>query len=139
MRVRPPWTRDAMLRESCTGCGLCREACMPGIIELDAERRPYVDFQRGGCNYCGACAAACAEDLFDADRAPWPLRAQVDGPCLTMPAATCGLCHAMCLADAVRFHATAAGTRVAEIDAALCNGCGACVSVCPTDAIAMRG
>lgn len=136
--IRPPWTLDAELLERCTRYGICREACRPGVIALDAAGLPIMDFARGGCDFCGNCAAACPEDLFDRDRTPWSVVAVIDGPCLSVPATGCGLCEAVCMAGAFGFLETSGGLRLATIDAELCTGCGACVPVCPTDAVTLR-
>jgi ferredoxin-type protein NapF len=136
--IRPPWTQDSVLEEECTGCGRCREACTLGLIALDERGRPYMDFGPGGCTFCATCAHACPEDLFDLDRPPLRLRARVDGPCLTVPTATCDMCRTVCLEAAVHIEVSSGGVRLAAIDPARCNGCGACLSACPTDAIVLR-
>jgi len=125
------------LAEQCTYCGICREACRSGLIDVALGRLPSVRFDNGGCSFCGACANACPEDLFDRDRPAWSLIARVEGPCLTLPVATCGLCETVCDPAAIRLTVTGGGATLAAIDADRCNGCGACVSVCPTNAIAM--
>ncbi len=39
-----------------------------------------------------------------------------------------------CPYQAIMFHSNAVGGWYAEVDEALCKGCGNCISVCPTNA-----
>lgn len=46
--------------------------------------------------------------------------------------ASCRACTRICAHDAIRFEG-----NILEVDAALCTGCGACASACPTEALSL--
>jgi ferredoxin len=48
----------------------------------------------------------------------------------------CDNCIAVCPNEAIHFIITRGGTRLAQIDAALCKECGDCTTICPGDAFA---
>lgn len=46
-------------REKCTGCGLCRQACILGAIYWDGhENKPLI------CIHCGYCVRYCPHDVL---------------------------------------------------------------------------
>lgn len=49
--------------ELCTACGLCKEACIYGAIEV--EETSVIDLDR--CVGCGGCMGACPEGAIDID------------------------------------------------------------------------
>lgn len=51
----------------------------------------------------------------------------------------CKLCRHWCYYGAVAYTANADGKDRAAIDGHLCDGCGLCVSLCPDDAISLKG
>ena len=61
-------------------------------------------------------------------------RARVDASCLEAKGVICRACRDACDARAIAFTARPAPPG---IDPALCTGCGQCVPVCPTTAIAL--
>lgn len=138
--IRPPWFRaDAPVTGQCDGCGACVPACPQKILISGRGGCPEVDFARGGCDFCGACAAACPRGAFESsDRIPWTLIAVADDGCFSMQGVTCEICAEHCDAGAIRFRRFVGGYARAEIDAAACTGCGACVSVCPARSITIR-
>ena len=98
---------------------------------------PEVDFKRGECTFCGACAAACKEGALQRTEGspPWTIRAQIAEDCLARRGVECRICSDHCAATAIRFSPRLGGPPVAEIEAASCTGCGACVAPCPVTAI----
>lgn len=48
--------------EKCTGCGLCREKCPQGCVDVSAI--PAV-IQQEHCIHCGNCYAACPESAIE--------------------------------------------------------------------------
>ncbi|HEV7319019.1 MAG TPA: ferredoxin-type protein NapF [Ensifer sp.] len=135
--VRPPGVCEASL-EACTGCGACVERCPTGIIRLEGGF-PIVDFARGECTFCGACAEACPEPVFEAkDVRRFPHVAAVTDTCLARRHVACQSCGESCPEQAIRFRPVIGGPFLPEIDDARCSGCGACLSVCPVSAIAVR-
>ncbi len=164
--LRPPWMLDERtVLARCSGCGECARACPEGVIARGRGGAPLLDFSGGECSYCAACARACPEGLFALPEplAPPARLARIDGSCLHRRGVVCGACLEACPLGALRL-ARAARPPVAvaaapslpggrpagalaprgaarppdvEVDPGACNGCGACVGVCPLGAIAV--
>jgi ferredoxin-type protein NapF len=115
-------------------------ACGPAIIRLhpdDHERAgiPYLDFSTTGCTYCAACAEACPMDIevSTADR-PQLGKAQLNRDvCIAWDEVICRMCSDRCDYDAI----STVHQRRAQVDNAICNGCGMCVAVCPVNALSI--
>ena len=136
--VRPPWSLDTLV-EACNRCDACVEACEAGILIRGDGGFPEVDFRRGPCSFCGDCVRACQRPVFDrVDATPWAWRATVGDQCLSARGVVCRSCGDACEARALGFRLQTGGRALPEIDNSLCNGCGACVAVCPEDAIRME-
>jgi ferredoxin-type protein NapF len=135
--LRPPWARsEAVFSNLCDACDACREACPEGIIEHGSGRLPVIDFRGGGCTFCRRCLEACPTGALSAAVAPpWPYQARIGSGCLAARGIVCRLCAEHCESRAIRFRLVVGGAAVADIDAGACNGCGACVGVCPNDSI----
>lgn len=133
-----PWTDDARLMQRCTGCGACAQACPQNILHISGGTHPEITFSNA-CTFCAACAEACPEDVFDLDRSPpWQAKARIDEGCLEGRGVSCRACEDACEARALRARPQIGGTAVMVLDAEACTGCGACVPVCPVDAIAIH-
>lgn len=138
--LRPPWARDEpQFLENCSQCGDCFQACETEIIVRDAAGFPQVDFRLGECTFCRACAEACEEDAFrDPERDhPWRHVAVIGPACLGPQGVYCRSCGESCEAGAIHFSFNAQRVPEPTVDSEACNGCGACVSVCPTQAVAI--
>lgn len=134
--IRPPWTSALSLGEHCTHCGDCLTACPEHILFADADGLPQVDFGRGACTFCGDCAAICAVPVFDRALSPaWRVGATISDQCLPKRGILCESCRDVCLDGAIHFARAAGRAPVPVISPADCTGCGACVSVCPAQAI----
>lgn len=139
--LRPPWAPgEADFLARCTRCGECMPACPTVVIVPGDGGYPVVDFSRGECTFCGACADRCAPSalLRSATRVPWALKAAVGETCLAHRGVECRVCGECCEQSAIRFRPRLGGVALPELDAAACNGCGACVAPCPVRAIAME-
>ncbi|QJP15197.1 ferredoxin-type protein NapF [Starkeya sp. ORNL1] len=134
--VRPPWTRDSVIAEACSGCGACIPACPQSIISLDRRRRPVVEFDAGECTFCGRCADACPEPVFDRSIAPFPHIAVIGDTCFPARGIVCQSCGDACPEMAISFRLRLGGPALPFIAADRCTGCGACIAACPADAIA---
>lgn len=132
--IRPPWTVDFDTR--CTGCADCVPACPEGIITLDDENLPIIDFNKGECSFCAACADACTEDVFDRTVSPaWQLDIAVAKNCFAEQGIYCRSCGDICPEKAIRIPPQLGGRARVIIDEDSCTKCGACQAACPADAI----
>lgn len=139
--VRPPWAlaEDAFV-ERCNRCGDCVPACPTGILKKGRSGFPQVDFSRGECTFCGKCVAVCKPAALarSDDSVAWEIRAQIGEACFTFQRVVCRSCGERCEQGAIRFRPALGGVSRPELNSERCNGCGACVSVCPAAAISMR-
>jgi ferredoxin-type protein NapF len=116
---------------------------MPGALpdrpaRTRRRRLPAGQFPRGECLFCGHCAQSCPTGaLHDIDSSPWRLKAAIDARCLTRQGVTCQVCGDHCPTHALRFPPQAGAAAVPLLDLSACRGCGACVAVCPAQAITM--
>jgi ferredoxin-type protein NapF len=131
----PPAIAEGAFKIACDGCVKCVSACPTGVIRLDGERRPVLDFTHGECDRCDACAAACPTGALDAAMArPWLAGAVIGTQCLTTRGVACRSCGDSCPSDAIRFQPRLNAPAAPSVTLAACTGCGACVGVCPTGA-----
>ena len=133
--IRLPWAVEAFA-EVCTRCLDCALACEGRIIVPGDGGFPSVDFSRGECIFCGDCVSACKSKALSMDvDPPWTLKASVDNRCLSAKGITCRSCGDVCDTRAIRFQLQLGGRAELSIDQDSCNGCGACVPVCPVKAM----
>ncbi|WP_191090111.1 ferredoxin-type protein NapF [Histidinibacterium aquaticum] len=124
--------------EHCTACGACAEACPQNILRIAGGRHAVIDFT-AECTFCGACAEACPEEVFDLKRdPPWEAVASVGEGCFEPRGIACRACEDVCEARALRARPQLGGTAVMTVDEESCTGCGACVPICPANAITIR-
>jgi ferredoxin-type protein NapF len=141
--VRPPWVLpEPAFADRCTRCDDCIAACPSFLLTRGSGGYPEMDFGRGGCDFCGKCRAACRAGAFQPDGADrsvaWSHRAVVAASCLSAQGVVCRTCADHCEARAIRFRPALGGRSFAQVDVARCNGCGACVGVCPAGAVTMQ-
>lgn len=133
----PPWVpaADAFSR-LCSGCGDCAKACDSGIISMNEDGFPIVDFQRGYCTFCGDCARSCPTGAlqFETEKKPWNIRARIADNCLLAQRVLCRTCGDGCEQRAIVFPLADNG-ELPTILADQCSGCGACAGICPAGAI----
>ena len=135
--VRPPRTDEASIVSSCTSCGACLDGCPEGIIDWDPERRPVVNLRRGECTFCGKCADACTAPVFiRGGQTAFRHIAGIGTACLTARGVVCGSCGDVCMQGAITFRPRIGAPPLPVIVAERCNGCGACIAICPAGAIA---
>jgi ferredoxin-type protein NapF len=132
---------EAAFLEVCDACGECITACPENILLADGLGRPRVEFSAGGCTFCDVCAQSCTRGAFHGDRErfqPWKAAAEVSNACLEHRGITCRTCEVGCEPMAISFSPRPGGISHLRIDAERCNGCGACVALCPVDALKVR-
>ena len=77
----------------------------------------------------------------DAEKAPvsFARGPAVIGPeCLALNSVVCRSCAERCETRAIRFRLAPGGVAVPLLRTERCNGCGACIPVCPTAAITLQ-
>lgn len=137
--IRPPWSREAPLfLTGCTRCQACVNACETGVLISGSGGYPEIDFQRAECTFCRQCADACEAPLFyPPQHQPWQQVVSFSTVCLALQGVECRSCQDSCETQAIRFRPRLGGVAQPALEAAACNGCGACVAGCPTSAIAI--
>lgn len=136
--IRPPWAlAEAAFVSACTRCCDCVNACPQHILVIDGNGQPTVDFGRGECTFCGECAEACLPRALyrKESEAPWRLKAHIENNCLARNNVVCRACGDACPVQAIRFRPNIMAAAQPEIEAVICNGCGACYAPCPANAI----
>lgn len=135
--VRPPWSREAAVLSACTGCGACIDACPQAIVRTGGGGYPELDLGRGECTFCGRCAEVCPEPVFDRAPAPFPHLVAIGEGCLAAAGVVCQSCGDACPEAAIRFAPRLGGPPLPRLAENRCTGCGACIAVCPEDAVAV--
>ena len=135
--VRLPWLRPGLeFTADCSRCGNCKPACPEQIIIIGDGGFPELDFSRGECSFCRACVTSCEEDLFDlSPEAAWHYKAKINDSCFNADAVYCRSCAESCEAEAISFNFVDSVFVKPTVTERKCNGCGACVAVCPAKAI----
>ncbi len=136
-RILPPGaTKEGLL--ACSSCGNCVDACPTHIVSL-VGNLPSLDFSAGQCTFCGACANACPEQVFQiAPLHRFAHIALITDICLAQNRVECQSCRDACPEQAIHFRPQAGGPFFPVLDNQVCNGCGACINVCPVAAIKVR-
>ena len=140
--VAPPWIAGLCSVDVCASCeGHCVAACEAGVVARHEEGHafegvPWLDFSAAACTWCGACAEACPIDgvVYRQGDRPTLGRATLDiDACFAWKSIVCVSCRFACSDAAIVVDAR----NRPSIKADACTGCGACVAVCPQQAIAV--
>lgn len=143
--LRPPGGQDeSRFIATCIRCNRCLTVCPTEAISLANlddglvnARTPYMDFKQGSCTFCEGdylCVANCpthALEPFDYEVDRIGLAVVDTSMCIAFSAQ--GGCHA-CLDDVCPYDAIIADddNRPVVVDD-LCNGCGICETICPSN------
>lgn len=127
------------LSEVCLGCKeqVCLTHCPENIITLNPDNLPTLDFSLSGCVFCGECVNVCFEHNgehrgFDRTKEQTQVRMKISvASCLAWNKSICYSCKDVCPKE-IKY----LGMFYPEIIS--CNGCGLCLSRCPSDAIKME-
>jgi ferredoxin-type protein NapF len=136
--IQPPWSLVSEKFQSlCNGCGDCISACENSLLILNKNGYPQVDFSRGSCNFCGACAESCSQKAFKYNSAlpPWDLHVKINSKCLTQNNVVCSTCVERCDREAILIPRIIEQDQAPHVLTDSCDGCGACLAVCPVHAI----
>lgn len=138
--VRPPWSiPEQAFRSTCNSCGDCLDKCPENIIEFGRGRLPQINFDKGECLFCGECLQSCASGALVKTELPWRIKANIDqSDCLAFKGVECRSCGDPCESRAINWINLVGQSARPVLDVTLCNGCGACYSVCPVSAIQIK-
>lgn len=142
--LRPPWAiNEALFQETCMRCDDCINACPENILERGDGGFPTVNFKLGECTFCYECAHACQGGAlhYQEDSTPetaWDLDINISSKCLSLNAIVCRSCGDACEPQAIRFKLKVGGVSEPLISQGDCTGCGACLAVCPIDAVTIK-
>lgn len=144
--LRPLLTRRRV-SASCTGCGACTQSCPMGAVGFDPRATKHAE-----CIACMRCQGSCPEAAISFTDIPDEAIARTAGRrafVLGTLAWAAGLTAAVTAAAAAFRNAKAftayttlvrpPGSLPEEDFIRLCTGCGACVAVCPTNALQGAG
>ena len=137
--LRPPWSLDeTAFTDACERCDKCVDVCDEGILFRGSAGFPEVDFTKGECTFCGDCAKACPSAAISPKTVsePWSYKVTIEASCLSKQGVVCQSCKDECEPRAIKLIWDSA-IPVPEIQLDDCTACGACVSVCPSNAISV--
>lgn len=136
-----PWAIDKQnFYDICNRCNKCLKECKNQIISTDKYGYPYVDFTQGSgeCDFCHHCVDICELPLFNKiETPPWQHTIQINSACLSLQNIECRSCSDICNYQVINFTPTSKGFQI-NINKDKCTGCGACLSLCPVNAIQLR-
>ena len=139
--LRPPWAIDeSLFTEICTNCGECISHCPTHIIKQARANFPVVDFKSGECLFCEECVDVCKPQalLKNPQKSPWSIKASIDKDvCIAHKNVECRSCYDPCETRAIMMPPRLGGISIPIISPDNCTGCGACVSVCPVQAVSI--
>ncbi|KAA0441009.1 MAG: ferredoxin-type protein NapF [Candidatus Thioglobus sp.] len=137
--IRPPWAKpEQVFIELCSRCGDCIKACPENIIIQGSGKFPKIDFRQGECTFCRQCVDACQDNVFDAKAKPWHIVADIQDNCLSKIGVICQSCVDVCDNRAIKFSLKMGGIPNINLNIDKCSGCGACINICPKNAITMK-
>lgn len=119
----------------CLGLGSCVKACMFGAIDI-VDGVAVINEEK--CTSCGMCVQACPKKIIEIIPADASVRVDCNSEekgkdtrqACTVGCIGCRKCSKACEYDAFEFI-----NGLAHIDYDKCTRCGACIEVCPTNAI----
>jgi len=135
--LRPPYYSDInIFDKECIKCEdkACASACEENIIVIESRGTPILNFTKSGCTFCQECAIVCKANVLNVESEHSKINATFiinKESCLAHNQSICFSCKEPCIENAIIFK----GMFEPIIDIDRCNGCGFCISRCPTNAI----
>ncbi|MDT8283423.1 MAG: ferredoxin-type protein NapF [Gammaproteobacteria bacterium] len=138
--LRPPWAIDeSLFTEICTRCSECITHCPTHIIKPARANFPVIDFSAGECLFCEQCVEVCKPHALlktTQKITPWSIKALIKKDiCIAHQGVECRSCYDPCESRAIMMPPRPGRISIPVISKDTCTGCGACVSVCPVQAI----
>jgi ferredoxin-type protein NapF len=129
---------ESQFIDACTACQNCVSACPEGIIIRGSGGLPEIDFSAGECTFCNACIERCDEPALDRTISPpWSLDLKLSADCLALNRIVCQTCADMCDQGAIEFELRKGAVAAPRVSQDACNGCGACISACPSQSLSL--
>jgi len=135
---RLPWViNEPTFLAHCDGCQDCSKVCETQIIQQDKNGLPFVDFDHGECTLCLQCVKSCPKPMFKASHEgkPWDGFVEISEKCLAANSIYCQSCADTCETQAISFSYQQSTIPTPTLKLSDCSQCGACISICPQDAI----
>jgi MinD superfamily P-loop ATPase containing an inserted ferredoxin domain len=119
------------------------DTCPEHILTLASGGFPTPNFSLGECTFCEECAQACPTNALQVKTratSPWQQAPVMNEQCLAKRGVVCRSCGDSCPREAIEFNLARAHPALAtpQINNNACTGCGACISVCPNQALTMQ-
>ena len=158
----PPWSIDqADFIDLCTRCGDCVAECPENVLMPGSGGFPTTNFKQNECTFCGDCVNACptgaltrtttphqttgtdGSQCHESKDIPWHQAPNISDQCLAQKGVVCRSCGDACEPEAIVFNwgnpeNGTRGVATPSVNNDLCSGCGACISICPNNALTMQ-
>jgi ferredoxin-type protein NapF len=133
--IRPPYAVVDTTFEECRTCGaMCVSVCEEKIIRTDSQGIVFLDFSANGCSDCKKCLEACTPNVLNDPQKFIQAKAHISTlSCMSHHDTICFSCKEPCLDNAIVFEGMLRPIIIPD----KCTGCGYCVAVCPSSAIAV--
>ena len=125
-------------RGGCDFCEDCLNVCDAGALKklpLSGD----LPANNNNSNNREALSESADEARSESFLPPWHIKASIDlNNCLSMNATICRSCGESCDDEAIKFNLKLGGIAEPVLNTEACTGCGACLSVCPVQAVKLN-
>ncbi len=125
-------------RGGCDFCEDCLNVCDAGALKklpLSGD----LPANNNNSNKREALSESADEASSESFLPPWHIKASIDlNNCFSMNATICRSCGESCDDEAIKFNLKLGGIAEPVLNTETCTGCGACLSVCPVQAVKLN-